>query len=251
MVDKEKIPMRYEPLFINGDAKKLPILNNSVDLIVTHPPYLGINVDRYGGEESKQINYKQDINVMIKSLVKSTKEMERVLSPKGSIFICIGGSKEASMPYRYLTEVLNKTNLFFLGEILWTYSDALPEERLSKSHGLWFHLVKDINNIYHNPFMVKRYSLSPWNLPINNADSDIDKTLSKDGFTEDSFPEEFPRRFIEMFTKPGQIVLDPFGGTGVAMSEAYKLGRKSITNDISEDQISLAQERLKLIKEML
>jgi DNA modification methylase len=239
--------MKHTPLFLTGDAKHLPLEDASVDLIVTHPPYLGIDVERYGGDNRKQINYKNDIKKTLKALVAATKEMERVLSNRGSIWICIGGNKETSMPYRYLVEVLDNTNLKFLGELFWVQSEAQAEERINQSHALWFHFVKDSAALYYNPFAVKKHSLSPWVLPANNMENPIDKILFEKGFVEDAFPEEFPARFIEMFTKPGNIVLDPFGGSGVAMSQAYLLGRKSITNDISEDQTDLAKYRFKLI----
>jgi DNA modification methylase len=97
--------------------------------------------------------------------------------------------------------------------------------------------------------MIKRYSSGAWALPGNNQSNPIDAQLILEGFALDTFPEEIPTRFIEMFTKPNQVVLDPFGGTGVAAMISYKLGRKGITNDISEDQVKLAKRRLELVKE--
>lgn len=187
---------------------------------------------------------------MLKLLVKITKEIERVLSPKGSIFICIGSVN--GLPYDYVSEVQNKTNLEFITEIAWHFSDRHTKEQLGKDQALWFHFSKNKSNIFYNPFTIKRYSKEPWILPMTNLESEVDKKLTekKAGFISDTFPEVIALRFIEMFTKPGALVLDPFGGSGVVASQAYLLGRRSITNDVSLEQTTLAKKRINLIKEL-
>jgi DNA modification methylase len=241
--------MAHNPLFLTGNAMSLPIADNSIDLIITHPPYLKVDVSRYGGDQTQQINYKQDKKTMLNLLIKSAKEMERVLSTRGSLFICIGPVD--GLPYDFISEVQKKTSLKLIAEIVWHFSNRTTKEQLGKDQGLWFHLSKNPESIYFNPFIIKRYSGSPWVLPMTNIDSPTDKLLTekKVGFILDTFPEEIASRFIQMFTKPGGTVLDPFGGSGVVASQAYILNRKSITNDVSPTQTSIAKKRLNLVKE--
>jgi DNA modification methylase len=92
--------MKDIEIFI-GDACNLNIDSNSIDLIVTSPPYSGIDPFRYGGNPEKQIN--SDNKKMLKLLLKSTKEMSRVIKNSGSIFINIGHNN--NMPYLYISEI--------------------------------------------------------------------------------------------------------------------------------------------------
>jgi DNA modification methylase len=51
-----------------------------------------------------------------------------------------------------------------------------------------------------------------------------------------------------MFSKKGQVVLDPFGGSGLVATTAAEMGRMGISNDISASQTQAATERAKLSK---
>jgi site-specific DNA-methyltransferase (adenine-specific) len=55
---------------------------------------------------------------------------------------------------------------------------------------------------------------------------------------------ELPEWFIRLFTKPGDIVCDPFLGSGTSCLAAQELGRSSIGIEIDENYFRLAQERL-------
>lgn len=58
-----------------------------------------------------------------------------------------------------------------------------------------------------------------------------------------TFPEELPKLCILAGTKPGDIVLDPFAGSGTVGKVALELGRKAILIELNEKYIGLAQER--------
>ncbi len=51
-------------------------------------------------------------------------------------------------------------------------------------------------------------------------------------------PEELISQIIEQSTYKGDLILDPFGGSGIVMQEALKLKRKVHTSDISEVSIN-------------
>lgn len=228
-----------------GDACNLNVKSNSVDLILTSPPYSGVDPYRYGGDYSKQININN--KKMLKLLIKSTKEMSRVLKKDGSIIINIGHND--NMPYLYISEILRKTNLKIVNPpFITNYLDEHFQqvtETFNASYGFWFHLSKGPEHIYHNPFTFKRYHKPIWDLQWNDK-NDKFKEIREIGFVEDSFNPEIAKRFIEIFTKPNAIVLDPFGGSGVTAIEAYKAGRKGISIDISSEQTELAKIRFKI-----
>jgi DNA modification methylase len=231
--------------FIIGDACNLPIKSESVDLIVTSPPYFGIDPYRYGGNYKKQIN--SNDKKMISLLLKSTKEMSRVIKNDGSILINIGNN--GNMPYFYINTILNKTNLKLVNPpFIINYSNGKQNENKEKFnayYGFWFHLSKNPHDLYYNPFIFKRYSNPIWDISWTE-DSDIFSKLKDDGFLLDSFNSEIPKRFIEIFTKPNATVLDPFGGSGVTAIQAYKNNRNGISIDISEEQTELAKKRYKI-----
>lgn len=63
-----------------------------------------------------------------------------------------------------------------------------------------------------------------------------------------SFPESLVSGFIEFFTKPGQIVLDPFLGTGSSLISTKQLGRHGVGIEIYKKYAQLAEERISNIE---
>lgn len=59
-----------------------------------------------------------------------------------------------------------------------------------------------------------------------------------------SFPEDLPHRLIRMLTKPGDLVLDPFNGSGTTTKAAFYLGRDSVGFDLSPVYTEYARRRL-------
>ncbi len=59
------------------------------------------------------------------------------------------------------------------------------------------------------------------------------------------FPEELPYRLIQLYSFKGDIILDPFMGSGTTAVSAFKSNRKFVGYDISQEYIQLAEKRLK------
>jgi DNA modification methylase len=242
-----------EVKIINGDATDLSFIKNeSIDLIIAAPPFINRDPSTYGGDPKKQINFNS--KKMLKLLIKSTKEMQRVLKPNGSIWIEI--SPEDGLMYNYISEVLKKTNLFHTDTIIHKIANdenkSNRDEFIYKDWLMWFHLVKDPEGFYSNPFKVKKFRDPIWELNLSNKDDIIDKTL-KLNYPDVAYytvVRDIPERLIEMYTKKDDTVLDPFGGSGTVAAVAYGLGRNSISVDISLEQTELAKKRIDLVKSM-
>jgi site-specific DNA-methyltransferase (adenine-specific) len=58
------------------------------------------------------------------------------------------------------------------------------------------------------------------------------------------FPLELPARLIELYTFAGDVVLDPFLGSGTTALAAQQAGRRYVGYDTSEDYVALARRRL-------
>ena len=63
------------------------------------------------------------------------------------------------------------------------------------------------------------------------------------------FPVELPRRCIELYTFAGDVVLDPFNGSGTTCVAAKQTGRSYVGVDLSSEYCQIAKERLEQIPE--
>ena len=240
--------------FLTEDACNLSIPNDSVDLIIASPPYLNLP-ERYGGDFKKQINYDKDLKGMLKILIKSMKEMERVLKPSGSILVNIG--HDSNMPYHFLPEVLKRTNLKMIMspfiQHLVREKNFLEKERVWEDWDFWFHFAKNPAMTYHNPFESKKYNTRVWDIPWNKEDDlALEHLISINiGHVLDGYNPDIAERFIKIFSKPGHTFLDPFGGTGTGAVTAWLNDRNAITNDISSEQTAIAEERFRFEQERL
>jgi len=80
-----------KPLIIQADARALPLADDSVDLIVTSPPYYALRSYQDGGEHyAGQIGAEQTPAGYIANLLACTREWTRVLKPSGSIWVNLG-----------------------------------------------------------------------------------------------------------------------------------------------------------------
>lgn len=232
-----------------GDAKRLDLADNSVDLIITHPPYFGIDVERYGGVAAKQINATDNRKKMLKAMAKVMREMERVLKPTGSLILANGTTDQMDM--RIILEALEYTSFQLIDRVVQnsygldsTYH-LKQESVVSDALTTWYHLALT-PDIKYNPFLVKRYNNPVWEVPFNNMDDPIDTEMFKTFHVLDVMNREIPKRFIEMFSLPGDTVLDPFGGSALVAVTAVEMGRVGISNDISEEQVQSAKMRARL-----
>ncbi len=66
-----------------------------------------------------------------------------------------------------------------------------------------------------------------------------------------AFPEVLPEWFIRLFTTEGDVVLDPFAGSGTTLVAASRLSRKSVGFELLDEHCQVAKERLGLERKRL
>ena len=81
-----------------------------------------------------------------------------------------------------------------------------------------------------------RYSISIWDIAKTPEEAKIGHPAM--------FPVELPKRLIEIYTMPGEVVLDPFMGSGSTLVAAKMLRRKGIGFDVVPEYVELAKKRL-------
>lgn len=168
------------PTIIRGDARHVPLADDSVDLIVTSPPYYGLRSYQDGGEHyDGQIGSEATPGEYIAALVDCTREWMRILKPTGSLWVNLGdrysdrqgpqgttgnradraqaatyerrpaitGFRSKSLlglPWRYAIRCVDDLGLILRGEAIWSKPNGLPEsvtDRVRRSHETWFHLT--------------------------------------------------------------------------------------------------------------
>jgi len=242
--------------FINkvilGDAieimKKIP--NNSIDMTFADPPFnLGKKYNHYKD--------KKELDEYIEWCKLWLKEMVRITKPTGSIFV-------HNIPrwLIYYASFLNEI-AYFRHWIAWNAMGApLGKTLLPNHYGiLWY--TKEINDFKfydirgQHPrcrkckFILQDYGgkkdqIHPFGPLISDVWTDIHRIRHKK--RRDEHPCQLPvpllERLILMTTDEGDIVLDPFIGTGTTAVAAKKLGRNFIAIDIDPKYIEITEKNL-------
>lgn len=225
--------------------------DSSVHLIITSPPY---NVDKEY-DNHRDLMPLGDYLEMLRAV---WKECKRVLVPGGRL--CVNVANTGRKPYVPLNTHINGQllSLGFLmrGEILWNKEASVGS---STAWGSWQSPSNPTLRDVHEYVLV--FSKDDYQLK-NGGDRDPDITrdeflaLTKSiwAFPTVSasrighpapFPEELPRRLLRLYSYPGNLVLDPFCGSGTTCIAAKRLGRQFIGYEISKQYCKLAQGRIK------
>jgi DNA modification methylase len=221
--------------------------DNSVHLMVTSPPY---NV----GKE-----YDSDLSLpeYLGFLKRVWSEVLRVLVPGGRA--CINVANLGRKPYiplhAYILQDMLALGFLMRGEIIW---DKAASASASTAWGSWRSAANPILRDVHEYILVFSKGVYKRHNPAQRA-----ATLSKDEFLEYSksvwhfsaesarkighpapFPVELPLRLIQLYTFSGEIVLDPFMGSGQTALAAAQSGRHFVGYEIDPAYIELCQVRL-------
>src|SRR6267378_4661055 len=128
--------------------------------------------------------------------------------------------------YFYPDNIQESILLFQNGEFDYSFLKEAPKKILESSK-----IDTDLLN-------KERWNLTVWN---------ITNVLPIPGRVEEgiaAFPEEIPRRLIKLFTMVGEIVFDPFAGSGTTMKVAQELGRKGIGYEIDLELKNVMRKKL-------
>jgi site-specific DNA-methyltransferase (adenine-specific) len=255
--------MTHHKIIIGDSRKMLKVVDNSIHLIVTSPPYWQLK--DYGVEE--QIGYHDSYEEYIGNLNLVWDECYRVLHPGCRMCINIGDQFARSVFYgRYKvipirTEIIKyceSIGLDYMGAIIWQKATTCHTTGGATVMGSYPYPRSGIIKIdYEFILIFKKLGRAPrvskeikeqskltdeeWNEYFyghwNFSGEKQDKHLA-------AFPEELPKRLIKMFSFVGDTVLDPFLGSGTTSVAAMKLDRNSIGYEINEDYIGIINKRL-------
>ena len=208
------------------------------DCVVTSPPYNKGNVGTTGsanGVWDSFIDYDNYIDDMEQEEYESWQvdilnEMGRCLKPTGSIFYnhkIVRREGSCIFP-----EYIFKTNLNLYQMIIWDRGNSpdIGNRHLLPTTELIFWLTKDTPKVFRNNAM---YRSEVWKFPPSK----------KNGHPA-SFPLELPYNCILLTTEEGDLVYDPFVGSGTTGVAACKLKRNFIGTDISDKYVEMSKTNI-------
>ena len=230
--------MKHE--FLNGDALEEIIVDQSVELFIMHPPYMGVDIQRYANPE-KQINGVKDTKAFVKKLIKITENCEKALKQHGSI-IMILPTDNWDLMSKYLHAVRKKTDLTINPTMIWSVWD---EKYANKNtiDVLYCNVIHLSKGVYrHDKEFIEKYNNPVFTIAM--TPDELTEDYGSMGHVQDAMPLELAERLISMFSRSGDTVADVLGGTGTVSIAAENLDRDSIYNDASFIQVKIAKKRM-------
>ena len=235
-------------IFCKSSENMEEIPDNSVHLMVTSPPY---NVGKEYDRNLSLTEYRAFLR-------RVWKEVYRVLVPGGRACINIAnlGRKPYIPLHSFIIEDMLNIGFLMRGEIIWN-KDASASP--STAWGSWLSAKNPTLRDIHEYILVFSKDTFKRENPKKR-----ESTISREEFLEFTksvwtfpavsarkighpapFPVELPYRCIQLYTFKGEIVLDPFMGSGQTAIAAIKTGRYYIGYEINEDYVKLAEKRIK------
>lgn len=273
--------MNLNVVFYHSSTAMSELNENSVDLIITSPPYFNIKDYAKNGYQntthSKSI--KGDLGALndyesyISELLKVWRECERVLKPNAKLCINVPLmpmlKKDFNTHYnRHIFDlqsdiqhsILERTKLFLLDMYIWNRTnstkklmfgsypyprnfyaqnttefitifvkDGKPRNDISQE-------IKEESKLSQDEWV--NFTKQIWDIPVPN------KSDSAFGKHSALMPEQIPYRLIKMFSFVGDLVLDPFAGSGTTLKVAKELKRNFVGYEIYEHYKSVIEEKL-------
>ena len=259
---------------LQGDSaevlKTLP--DNSIDLIVTSPPYADQRKSTYGGiSPDKYVEWFLPIS----------EQLLRVLKPSGTFVLNIKEKVVDGERSTYVMELIlamRKQGWLWTEEFIWHKKNSYPGKWPNRFRDAWERLLQFNKSkkfaMYQEEVMVPMGDWAKSRLKnLSDTDKRRDNSKVGSGFGKNisnwidrekayptnvlhlatecnnkkhsaAFPEELPEWFIKLFTKEGDMVLDPFAGSGTTLFVAERMGRSAIGIEMMEEYYKMIKNQL-------
>jgi DNA modification methylase len=263
------------PQLLLGDCKeqlkKIP--DNSVDLIVTSPPYADQRKATYGGVTPDKY---------VEWFLPISEQLLRVLKPTGTFVLNIKEKVVEGERSTYVMELIlamRQQGWLWTEEFIWHKKNCYPGKWPNRFRDAWERLLQFNKarkfTMYQDAVMVPMGDWAKSRLKkLSETDQTRDDSKVGSGFGKNisnwvgremaypsnvvhlatecsnkshsaAFPEELPEWFIKLFTKPGDTVLDPFLGSGTTGFVAQRMQRHIIGIEIQPEYFNLVDKQLR------
>lgn len=233
----------------NQSSENMPLPDNSVALAFTSPPY------NNGKEYDRDLSLEEYLNL----IGQVAQEVYRVLKPGGRYVVNVAnlGRKPYIPLHAYFYQVHGAAGFLPMGEIIWQKGKG---NNGSCAWGSWKNArsprLRDVHE-YILVFAKKSFSRAEHGLSDISASEYMEATLSVWNIPPASarkvghpapFPLELAARVIKLYSFIGDVVLDPFNGSGTTCVAAKMLGRHYAGFDIYTEYCKLAESRIAQIE---
>ena len=247
---RTEIP-EFENKIIKGDSEEIlkTIPNNSIDIVLTSPPYnFGLEYDTNNDTQKWDLYFEKLNNIW--------KECIRVLIPGGRLIVNVQPLFSDYIPtHHIISKQILDLGMLWKGEILWEknnynckytawgswkspsmpylkYTWEFVEIFSKKTHKK----TGDSKNIDIIGDEFKKWVYAKWSIAP-------EKNMNNFGHPA-MFPENLVGRLLKLFSYQNDIILDPFNGAGTTTYVSKKFNRKYIGIDISEEYCKISEKRI-------
>lgn len=266
--------MYYKNQIYSGDCldvlKTFP--DESVDLIFTSPPYADQRRKTYGGVSPDEY---------VGWFLPRAEQFQRVLKPTGTFILNIKERVVNGERHTYVIDLIlemRKQGWLWTEEFIWHKKNSYPGKWPNRFRDNWERLIQFNKskkfNMYQDAVMVPVGDWAKERLSkLSQTDKTRDESKVGSGFGKNVsnwlgrslvyptnvvhlatecynrnhsavFPIELPKWFIKLFTQPGDLVLDPFVGSGTTALAAIQLTRNYVGIDINPEYVEISKSRL-------
>jgi site-specific DNA-methyltransferase (adenine-specific)/site-specific DNA-methyltransferase (cytosine-N4-specific) len=245
---------------------------NYFDLIITSPPYADQRKNTYGGIPPGKY---------VKWFIPISQQLLRVLKPTGTFILNIKERVSDGERNTYVLELImamREQGWLWTEEFIWHKKNCYPGKWPNRFRDAWERLIQfNKAKTFHMYQDEVRVPMGDWaNTRLKNlssTDKIRDNSKVGSGFGKNisnwldrdmayptnvlhmatecsnrnhsaTFPESLPEWFIKLFTRQGDVVLDPFMGSGTAIVVAQRMNRKAVGIDILPEYYKITTERL-------
>ena len=257
-----------------GDSTEVlkQLSDNSVDLIVTSPPYADQRKGTYGGiHPDKYVEWFLPIS----------KQLFRVLKPTGTFILNIKEKVVDGERSTYVMELIiamRKHGWLWTEEFIWHKKNSFPGKWPNRFRDSWERLLQFNKSKYFHMYQDEvKVPIGDWAKGrlknLSETDKIRDNAKNGSGFGKNvsnwlgketvfptnvlhlatecnnknhsaAFPEELPELFIKLFTKLEDTVLDPFVGSGTTLFVSKRMRRHSIGIDITAEYYQMVKSQI-------
>jgi modification methylase len=225
----------------------------SVDMVFADPPYnlqLGGDLFRPEGKRVDAVDNDWDKFDSLKTYDEFSRawlaEARRILKPNGTLWVICSYHNIFRVG-----SVLQDEGFWILNDIIWRKVNPMPNfkgTRFTNAHEtlIWASKGEDARYTFNYRAMKtlndELQMRSDWSFPICGGQERIKRNGTKAHPTQK--PEALLYRILLACTKPGDVIVDPFFGTGTTGAVAKRLGRHFIGFEREHDYVDVAEERI-------